>query len=155
MILVITLIVLTASCKSVQPVSVLETPHRFFLEVDRPGAVYSVLQNPKQGGAMLRLVEVDVTGRPISDTLQTWVQHYNGRKRFSNKAAEADLVIACHREKLPPYVRPIHVLPESTGEVYVYMMQKGVLVVSDDKISFYEFLIAARKTQSLPDPSSL
>ena len=136
-----------SGCTTSQPVSVFETQHRYFKEIDRPGSVYSLLKNPKQGGAFLRLQEIDEAGRPWGDTLITWVQHYSGRKRLSPEARKADLILACHRDKQPEYAQRKHILPESRGEIYVYMMRGGLLVVSDRKISFYEVLLASGDAQ--------
>ena len=83
----------------------------------------------------------------MSDTLTAWVQHYNGSNRFSDEARLADMVIACHREDQPVYAQSIHVLPKSTDDIFVYMMQGGVLIVSDEKISYYDVLIAARNAR--------
>ena len=145
--LTVFLLLCLAGCTTPKPVFFSNASHRYFLEVDRPGAVYSLLENHNQQGALIRLVEINEGGRPISDTMNTWVQHYNGRNRFSDAARTADLVIACHREDQPDYAQAIHVLPESTDDIFVYMMQGGVLIVSDEKISYYDVLIAARNAR--------
>ena len=95
---------------------------------------------------MIPLVEIDENGQP-GDTLQAWVQHFNGRTRFSADAEEADIIIACYRESQPRHAQNRHVLPESTGKIFVYMMEGGVLIVSDERISFYDVLIAARNAR--------
>ena len=136
-----------AGCMSNKPLIPGSSSHRYFLEVDRPGSVYSLLENHSQPGALIRLVEINEGGRPMSDTLTAWVQHYNGRNRFSDEARLADMVIACHREDQPAYAQSIHVLPKSTDNIFVYMMQGGVLIVSDEKISYYDVLIAARNAR--------
>ena len=118
--------------------------HRYFLEIDRPGAVYAVLENPKYKGAMIRLLEIDGAGKVGTDTLRAWVQHYSGRGRFPAGVEAADIIIACHRDLQPEALQARHVLPESTGEIFVYMMRGGVLVVSDAEIPYYEVLVAAR-----------
>ena len=141
------LLLCLAGCSSSAPFISSNSTHRYFLEVDRPGSVYSLLENRSQGGAFIRLVEINEGGRPISDTLRTWVQHYNGRNRFSEEARSADLVIACHREDQPQFAQILHVLPKSTDDIFVYMMQGGVLIVSDEKISYYDVLIAARNAR--------
>ena len=132
-----------AGCSSSEPLSLDYASHRYFLEVERPGSVYSVLENRKYKGALIPIVELNENGQP-GDTLQAWVQHFNGRSGFSSDADQADIVIACYREALPEYAQHMHVLPESNGKIYVYMMQGNVLVVSDERISFYEVLLAAR-----------
>lgn len=136
-----------AGCSTIPSASLENSSHRYFIEVDRPGSVYAVLENPRQGGAFLRLLEINDAGRPIGDTLQAWVQHYSGRKKFSKEAISADLIIACHRELQPGFAQNRHVLPESSGEIYVYMMEGGILIVSDRKISFYDVLLAARNAR--------
>ena len=134
-------------CSSIQPVSISETSHRYFKEIDRPGSVYAVLKNPEIGGAMLRLQELDEAARPVGDTLQVWVQHFNGRKRFADEARHADMIIACNRDLQPVFAQEKHVLQGSTGEIFVYMMRGGLLIVSDDRISFYEVLLALEQAQ--------
>lgn len=138
-----------ASCTTAKPMPVFApttNAHRYFLEVERPGTVYSLLENAKYSGRMIPLVELNDAGQP-ADTLQAWVQHYNGRTKFSSDAVQADIIIACHRESQPAFAKAIHVLPESTGKIYVYMMDGGVLIVSDNRISFYDVLIAHRKSR--------
>ena len=132
-----------AACTSAKPITLKPNTHRYFLEVERPGTVYSLLENSKYKGAMVPLVELDENGQ-TGDTLQAWIQHYNGRTKFSPDANQADIVIACYRESQPTFAKTLHVLPESTGKIYVYMMEGGVLIISDERISFYDVLIAAR-----------
>lgn len=95
---------------------------------------------------MIPLVEINKEGQ-TGDTLQAWVQHYNGRTRFSDGSEQADIIIACYRESQPRHAQSRHVLPESTGKIFVYMMEGGVLIVSDERISFYDVLIAARNAR--------
>lgn len=95
---------------------------------------------------MIPLVEINEHGQ-AGDTLQAWVQHYNGRTKFSSQANRADIIIACYRESQPTYAQALHVLPESNGKIYVYMMDGGVLIVSDERISFYDVLIAVRNAR--------
>ncbi len=140
-------VLIHAGCATLPGVPLEGASHRYFIEIDRPGSVYAVLENPREGGAFLRLMEINDAGRPISDTLQAWVQHYSGRKRFSEEALTADIIIACHRELQPNFAQTRHVLPESNGEIFVYMMHGGVLIVSDRKISFYDVLLAARNAR--------
>ena len=135
-----------AACSSSKTLPSTPSTHRYFIELDRPGSVYSLLENPKYKGAIVPLIEMNENGQP-GDTLQAWVQHYNGRNRFSSEAERADIIIACHRESQPRYAQEMHVLPESTGEIFVYMMEGGLLIVSDERISFYDVLIAARKSR--------
>ena len=96
---------------------------------------------------MVPIVELNEHGQ-AGDTLQAWVQHYNGRTKFAREAIQADIIIACHRESQPEFAKALHVLPESTEDIYVYMMDGGVLIVSDERISFYEVLIAARSQRT-------
>ena len=133
------------ACAQTEYIVVPDVPHRYFLEVDRPGSVVAALQDkgPEQGGAFVRLLEIDVQRRPLGDTLTAWVQHFAERERMAPDARSADLVIACHREEQPRYARERHVLPESAGGIYVYMMRGGVLVVSDERIPYYEVLLVA------------
>lgn len=95
----------------------------------------------------MQLVEIDEGGQP-GDTLNAWVQHYNGRRALAQEAASADLIVACYREEMPNSEQSLHVLPESTGDIFVYMMQGGVLIISDEKISFYEVLLAVKKSRN-------
>lgn len=135
-----------AACTSAKPFTFKPNTHRYFLEVERPGTVYSLLENAKYKGAMVPLVELNEDGQ-TGDTLKAWIQHYNGRTKFSPEANQADIVIACYRESQPEFAQTLHVLPESTGKIYVYMMEGGVLIISDDRISFYDVLIAARNVR--------
>lgn len=135
-----------AACSSAKPVPLAEANHRYFLEVNRPGTVYALLENSKYKGAMIPLVEINDNGQ-AGDTLNAWVQHYNGRTKFAPEATGADIIIACYRESQPTYAQAMHVLPESEGKIYVYMMEGGVLIVSDERISFYDVLIAVRNAR--------
>ena len=114
---------LSAGCSSAKPFTNPAAAHRYFLEIDRPGSVYSILENPKYKGGMVRLVEINDNGQPDSDTLNAWVQHYNGRKKMAAEALVADMIIACYREDMTREHQATHVLPESRGKIYVYMMQ--------------------------------
>ena len=138
---------LEAGCTSIRLIDSSETSQRYFIEVDRPGAVYSVLQNVRSSSAQVRLLEIGTSGNPLGDTLDVWVQHFNGQGSFPRAAAQADLIIACYRERQPAFARERHVLPDSRGPIYVYMMRGGVLIVSDALISFYDVLLAAEKSR--------
>ena len=138
---------IAAGCVTSQPVPVFETAHRYFKEVDRPGSIYSVLKNPQTGGAFIRVQEINEAGLAVGDTLSAWVQHFNGRKKINESARRADLVIACNRDLQPEFAQAKHVLPESHGEIYVYQMRGGLIIISDDKISFYEVMLASGEVQ--------
>ena len=133
---------LMAGCMQTKYRLVSDIQHRYFLELDRPGWVAAVLRGkgPDGGGAFASLLEIDEQRRPLGDTLKVWVQHFDERKRMAPEAKAADLVLACYRELQPAYARMRHVLPESEGLIYIYTMRGGILVVSDERIPYYEVL---------------
>ena len=143
LLIVCSVLLISTGCGQTQPGTTFQQPnqHRYFIEVDRPGSVYSILSNPQIGGAYVKLQEIDVFHQAIGDTVSAWVEHFNGRNSISSEAYSSDLLIACHRELLPTSIQQIHVLPESRGEVYVYMMRGGVLVVSNNTIPYYDVLL--------------
>ena len=147
-IVLLAMFIALAGCSSTQPLSAASGSHRYFLEINRPGSVYSILENPKYRGGLVQLVEINDNGQ-AGDTLNTWVQHFNGRKKMAEEALSADMIIACYREDMKLTHQKMHVLPESTGKIYVYMMQGGVLAVSDEKISFYDVLLAVRNNNAV------
>lgn len=118
--------------------------HRYFLEVERPGSVYSILSNEGLSGEV-KLVEVDDMGEIMGDTLNVWVEHFNGSGDLNQDAIKSDLIVACHRNLLPLRHQERHVLPRSEGKIYVYMIQRGFLVISNNRIRHFEVLRAQRK----------
>ena len=144
-------VLLLAACAQTKYVVVPDVQHRYFLEVDRPGSVFAVLYGAgaSDGGAFVRLLEIDAQRRSLGDTLTAWVQHFARDAEMAPEARSADLVIACHREAQPRYARERHVLPESAGRIYVYMMRGGILVVSDERIPYYEVLVEGGSVQGM------
>lgn len=51
------------------------------------------------------------------------------------------MVIACYRELQPPFAQAKHVLRDSQGKIYTYMMRGGILVITSAPIPFYEVLM--------------
>lgn len=74
--------------------------------------------------------------------------YYDSHKTLADEAGTADLIIACHREEMPRRQQALHVLPQSTDDIFVYMMQGDVLIISDEKIAFYDILLAVRNNQA-------
>lgn len=116
--------------------------HRYFKEIDRPGSVYAVLNNEREGGKLFKLQELDEEGRSVGPVLTVLVQHFNGRTKLSELYKKADMVIACNRQMLPPAVQRKHVLPRSENEIYIYMMLGGILIISNNKIPNYDVLLS-------------
>lgn len=116
--------------------------HRYFKEIERPGSVYAVLSNAREGGKLFKLQELDEEGNPVGPVLKALVQHFNGRTPLSILHEKADIIIACNRQLLPPRAQKIHVLPHSENEIYVYMMLGGILIISNNKIPNYDVLLS-------------
>lgn len=67
------------------------------------------------------------------DTMLVHVQHYGPGAVLHIDVLDADAVMSCYPELLPPLIRRAHVLPHSRGRIWVYQeLDSGYMRVFDE-----------------------